>query len=290
MDLSIIIVNHHAAENLLRCLESIYKHPPDIDYEIIVIDNHSQDKSVSQVKSHFKKVELIPNKTNVGFAKAVNQGIRQAKGKYLLCLNNDTVVLPSSLNRLLHFMDTHPQAMAAGGKVLNPDGSLQFSCRRFPNYLTALFNRQSLLSRIFKHNKFSQDYLMSDWPHNEARAVDWVSACYLIMRREAIEKVGWWDERFFMYCEDVDWCYRGKQLGLGVYYVPDAPIIHFNKGYADNFAPKIIYHHKSMFRYYKKRFQRNALLDGLVLILIGLRAGFILLLNYLTFILGQIKK
>ncbi|MDP2939668.1 MAG: glycosyltransferase family 2 protein [Candidatus Omnitrophota bacterium] len=289
MQLSIIIVNHNAQKLLEDCLDSIYKNTPKLDFEIIVIDNNSCDKSLFAIKTNFKEVKLIENRANVGFAKAVNQGMGQAKGQFLLCLNNDTIVLPSSLNKLSHFMNSHSSVIAAGGKVLNPNGSIQFSCRRFPNYQTFLFNRHSLLTRIFKNNKFSKNYLMSDWPHNEACAVDWASACYLIMRREAIEKVGLMDERFFMYCEDVDWCLRAKKLGFKIYYVPDCPIIHLDKGYGKNFNRKIIEHHKSMYYFYKKNLRKTLFMDLPVLIFINIRAGFILLLNYLKLILCKIK-
>lgn len=279
LDLSIVIVTYNQQKAPTRCLGSLYKHNHMINFEIIVINNGSSPLS-SSLKNQFPDIRCIENNVNLGFAKAVNQGIRQATGKYLLCLNDDTVVLPFSLNKLLHFMNSNPQAIAAGGKVLNPDGSIQFSCRKFPGYLTALFNRHSLLTRIFKNNKFSKSYLMSNWSHDEVCQVDWVSACYLIMRRDAIKKVGFMDERFFMYCEDVDWCYRAKNMGLKVYYVPDAPIIHLNKVYRDNFAKNIIEHHKSIYRFYKKHYSRNFFMELAVLISLSIRTIFILLLNY----------
>lgn len=279
LDLSIVIVTYNEQKALTRCLGFLYKHNQMINFEIIVINNDSSPLS-SSLKNQFPDILCIENNVNLGFAKAVNQGMRQARGKYLLCLNDDTIVLPFSLNKLLQFMNSYPQAIAAGGKVLNPGGSIQFSCRKFPGYLTALFNRQSLLTRVFKNNKFSKRYLMSNWPHDEVCQVDWVSACYLIMRRDAIEKVGFMDERFFMYCEDIDWCYRAKNMGLKVYYVPDAPIIHLNKVYRDNFARNIIEHHKSIYRFYKKHYSRNFFMELAVLISISIRTIFILLLNY----------
>lgn len=284
MELSIIIVNHNAQECLSRCLESFYRNPPEIKLEVIIIDNNSQDKSIAILKDDFRGLRIIENKTNVGFAKAVNQGIRLAKGKYILCLNNDTIVMPSGLNRLLQFMDSCPQAVAAGGRVLNSDGSLQFSCRRFPNYLTAIFNRRSLLTRIFKNNKFSKNYLMSDWPHNEACEVDWVSACYLIMRRETIEKVGLFDERFFMFCEDVDWCYCAKLKGHKVYYCPEAEIIHLSGNSQKQDLRKIIWHHQSMYKFYKKHYSKFLIMDVLVATALTIRAIFVLIIGYLRYL------
>lgn len=280
MKLSVIIVNHNGAEFLRNCLRSIYSQTPGWDFETLVIDNHSQNQSPDILKP-FPQVKTIINQANLGFAKAVNQGIKIARGEYILLLNNDTIVLPHSLEQLVNFMDSLPQAMACGGKVLNPDGSLQYSCRRFPGLSTALFNRQSLLSRVLKDNKFSRDYLMSGWEHNETKEVDWVSACYLIMRRQAIEKIGLFDDKFFMYCEDVDWCLRAKKLGLKIYYCPQAPIIHLSKGYAGDFILKITAQHKSMFRYYKKHLSQNPLMDVVVFCAVAARAGFLLLLEML---------
>jgi GT2 family glycosyltransferase len=295
MELTIIIVNYNCRQHTLQCLLSINQNTQKLDYEIIVIDNGSQDKSVDFIKrrldtSFLSSCRFIENKLNLGFAKAINQGIHLACGRYLLLLNNDTLVLPGSLSELVGFMSGHPEAIAAGGKVLNPDGTLQFSCRRFPGYLTALFNRKSIFTRLFKNNRISKKYLMADWPHNEARPVDWASACYLIMRREAIEKVGLLDEEFFMYCEDVDWCWRAREKGLRVFYFPGAAIIHISKDYAGDFIRKIISHHQSMFRYYKKHLSKNLLLDGIVLTAVSLRAGFILLLEFLNRTLPGIEK
>ncbi|MFZ5801278.1 MAG: glycosyltransferase family 2 protein [Candidatus Omnitrophota bacterium] len=281
MTLSIIIVNHHGAAYLKDCLRSIYSQAPALDFETLVIDNHSQDQSRLMLKRDFPQVKTIFNQNNLGFAKAVNQGLRVAQGEYLLLLNNDTTVLPQSLEQLADFMDSTPQALAAGGKVLNPDGSLQYSCRRFPGIWTSLFNRRAIFTRLFGKNRFSTGYLMSDWDHNEARVIDWVSACYLIMRRQAIEKVGLFDERFFMYCEDVDWCLRAKKLGFKIYYCPQAPVIHATQGYGKNLLLKIFSHHQSMFYYYRKHLSRGLIIDGLVLSAVVVRAVFVLLLEML---------
>lgn len=281
MDLSIIIINHNDRENLLRCLNSIYKNTPKIDFETIVIDNNSTNGSISFINNLFKEIRLIENKTNAGFARAANQGIRLANGKYILLLNNDTVVLPCSLNNLQNFMNSRPDALIVGGRVLNPDGSIQFSCREFPNYLTAIFNRQSIFTSLFKNNRFSKNYLMSDWSHDAARQVDWVSACYLIMHRNVIEKLGLMDERFFMYCEDVDLCYRAKQKSFKVYYFPGAEIVHYSGNSKKQDFRKIIWHHQSMYLFYKKHYSRFLVMDILVATAVTLRAVFLLIYNCL---------
>lgn len=274
-DLSIIIVNYNGRNLLRKCLESIYDNKPDIDLEVFVIDNNSKDMSQGMVGEEFPRVNLIENKTNVGFTRATNQGLQRAKGKYLLCLNNDTMVLPSSLREIIRFMDNCPQAGACGGKTLNSDGTLQFSCRQFPTYFAALFNRSSLLTRLFPNNTFSKRYLMSDWPHDEVRQVDWVAGSYLIIRRKAMQEVGLMDGDYFIYCEDVDWCYRAYRAGWKVYYVPQSQIIHLD-GCSPNALRKVFEHHRSMYRFYKKHYSSSRFIDCIVLAGILIRLGTIL--------------
>jgi hypothetical protein len=294
MKLSIIIVTYYSEIYLRHCLESIYKNTNNIEFEIIIIDNGSQNETdistyypiTSPNKNNHiypTGLKLIKNKENLGFAHAVNQGIEKARGKYILCLNPDTIVLPNSLNKLVEFMDTYINAAAVGGKVLNTDGSIQFSCRKFPSYSTAFFNRRSLLTKLFKNNKLSRNYLMSDWNHDKIRTVDWVSACYLAIRKNALKKVGIFDEGFFMYCEDVDWCYRAKKAGLKVYYLPEAPIIHFlGLGGSQRHPFKtIIYQHRSIYRFYKKFYRANhiKILNVLAVSGIAIRAITLLLIR-----------
>ncbi len=280
MQLSIIIVNHNAEKFLEECLSSIIKNTQQVDFEIIVIDNNSKNSCAALIKNSFKQASLIENKENLGFAKAVNQGMRFAKSEFILLLNNDVTVLPQSINKLLQFMESCPDAMAAGGKVLNPDGTLQFSCRRFTTFFTALFNRRSFLTRIFKNNRFSRSYLMSDWPHDKTYKVDWISACCLIIRKEALEKVGFMDEDFFMYCEDVDWCYRAKQKDYRVYYFPEAKFFHRCNNSKKLDCSKTIWHHRSMYKFYKKHYSKFFIMDILVAAALMGRMIFLLTISF----------
>jgi hypothetical protein len=192
--------------------------------EITVVDNASTDESVT-VASGYPGVKVIRNEVNVGYAKAVNQVASAADSTYFLLLNPDIEVAPGSIRELTNFMDEHPDAGIGGAKLLNPDGSLQMSCRRFLT-LPAILMRRTFLGKIYPNSKVLRDYLMSDWDHSEPRVVDWVLGACMCVRRAAMDEVGLMDERFFLYFEDVDWCYRMKKRGWKTYYVPDSRMTH----------------------------------------------------------------
>ena len=275
LDLSIVIVNHNAEEFLEQSLKSIYENTQEINFEIIVVDNNSADESTKMVKEKFPQVKLIEKVNNEGFTKAANQGTKESRARFILYLNNDTVVLSRALEEMVKFMDNYPQAGACGAKILNSDGTLQFSCRQFPTYLSALFNRSSLLTRLFPNNIFSKRYLMSDWSHDEVRQVDWVSGSCLIIRRQAMDEVGLMDDGYFIYCEDVDWCYRASQAGWKIYYVHQSQIIHLS-GWPLNPLRMVFEHHRSMYRFYRKHYSRSRFIDCIVLTGIVIRLGTIL--------------
>ena len=264
MDLSIVIPHFNRISSLKICLSSVPPAAGTLSHETIVVDNGSSDGSQKMVKDLFPKVCLLQNKTNEGFGRAVNRGLRMGQGRYLLCLNNDTALFPHSLETLVNFMEKHPEAGVSGGKIFNPDGTLQFSARSFPGIRTALFNRSALLTRLFPKNPFSRRYLLSDWDHNSVREVDWVSGSFFLIRRSLTEKIGFFDERFFLYCEDVDYCRRTKEAGYRIYYIPEAHIIH-DTGYSEMKMSTLFFHHQSMYRFYKKHFSKNPLWDTAVL-------------------------
>ncbi len=264
MDLSIVIPHRNRKDALRRCLGSIPLAAGSLSYETIVVDNGSRDGSQEVIRRTFPKVHLLQNQNNEGFSRAVNQGLRKAAGNYLLCLNNDTFLFPNSLVCLLSFMEMHPDAGISGGKIFNRDGTIQPSARSFPRLETALFNRSSLATRFFPNNPLSRRYLLSDWDRCSVREVDWVSGSFLMIRRSVFEKVGFFDERFFLYCEDVDYCRRAKEMGFRVYYVPDSHIIH-ETSYSGKGLSTLFFHHQSMYRFYKKHYSGNFLRDTLIL-------------------------
>lgn len=225
IDVSIIIVNWNTKKLLHDCLASVYATIKNVHFEVIVIDNASTDGSVEMVQSDFAEVKLIANTENRGFASANNQGMDFAIGRYILLLNSDTVVLTEAIDNVVAFGDLHEEAAVVGCRVLNPDMTLQPTCFMFPSLLNMLFS-SSYLYKLFPKNKFFGRERMTWWHRDDQRQVDVVTGCFMLARRSAIEQVGLLDERFFMYCEETDWCYRFKQAGWKVLFTPGAQIIH----------------------------------------------------------------
>jgi GT2 family glycosyltransferase len=201
IDLSVIIVSYNVKDLLKKCLESIFSFQKDLSFEVVVIDNDSEDQSTKMLRDEFPQVKLMENRRNLGFSGACNQGIRRSRGRYVLLLNPDP-------------------------RMMDPQGRVLFSCRSFPSYLTAISSGQSLLNRLLPHNPLSRRYLLKDLNRSEKKEVDWVSGSCLLTRRELFERIGLLDELFFMYVEDVDFCYRARQMGFGVYYFPSVAVIH----------------------------------------------------------------
>jgi GT2 family glycosyltransferase/lipopolysaccharide/colanic/teichoic acid biosynthesis glycosyltransferase len=227
MDLSVIIVNYNVRQFLENALASIARAMEGLEGEIFVVDNASDDGSVEMVRSSFPEVCLIENRDNVGFARANNMALAQARGRFLLLINPDTVVQEDTFRVMLKFFEEHPDAGLAGCKILNPDGSIQLPCRRsFPTpwvAFTKVFGLAALFPRSRIFGRYNLTYLSPD----ETYPVDAVSGSFMMLRREAFDKVGGLDEDFFMYGEDLDWCYRVQQAGFRVYYVHGTKIIHF---------------------------------------------------------------
>jgi GT2 family glycosyltransferase len=226
VDVSIIIVNWNTKELLRDCLTSIYKCAGNVDYEIIAIDNASTDGSVEMVKNDFPDVILIENSENRGFAAANNQGMAVAKGRYVLLLNSDTVVLDNAVANTVRFADENPQAAVIGCRVLNPDRTIQRTCFMFPSLLNMLLS-STYLYKLFPKNRFFGREQMTWWDRSDVRRVDVVTGCFMLVRREAIEQVGMMDEQFFMYGEETDWCYRFRKKGWDLIFAPVGEIIHF---------------------------------------------------------------
>ena len=252
--MAVIVVNWNAREDLRRCLQSLYAEPvPNITSTVWVVDNASGDGSVEMVRHEFPQAHVIVNTDNRGFSRANNQAIAESESRFVFLLNSDAQVQPGALEALMAFADAHPEAGVIGPKVLNPDGTLQFSCRRFPN-LGAGFFRNTYLGRLFPRNRFARNYLMGDVDHTQPRPVDWLSGCAMLIRRDLLEKIGTLDERFFMYCEDVDFCWRCRQSGQEVWYAPDAVVTHAIGASSDkNAEPMIVEFHRSWYEFDKKR-------------------------------------
>ncbi len=255
-DVSVSIVNYNAKDYLDRCLTSLYKSINSHSFDVIVIDNASYDGSSDLVKLKFPTVKLIINASNIGFIKANNIGVQNSKGRYVLCLNNDTEVLGDAIDKLIDFMDSNPDAGAAGPKLLNSDGTLQLQCRRgFPTLSNSLFYFSGL-NRLFPKSELFGRYLLTYLDDKAASKVDSLCGAAMIVRREVIDKVGLMDESYYMYGDDIDWCFRIKKNGWKVYYLPDAEIVHYGgRGGSRRQSYRNIYEfHRAMAVFYGKHY------------------------------------
>ncbi len=224
MDLSIIIVNWNTRDLLAQCLESVYDTVSDLDFEVIVVDNASVDGSVELMRQNFPQVQLIVNTENKGFVRANNQALARCQGRYVLLFNSDAQALFASLDSVIQFMDEHPGAGITGVRLLNPDRSFQASYTPFPT-LWREFLILSGLGRYLIRPTFPGRG--PEIKKGAQRIVGYVEGACLAVRREAVDQIGGLDEHIFMYAEEVDWCYRFRQAGWEVWYLPQFPIVHY---------------------------------------------------------------
>ncbi len=255
---SIVIVNWKTPRLLAACLDSILKDDRHKEFEVWVADNNSEDESVEMLKRDYPGVNLIANAENVGFGKACNQIIPHAEGKYVLLLNPDTIVTDSAISKMADYMDAHPECGAAGPQVLNPDGTLQLACRRsFPDPWAAFF-RLTYLSRLFPNNKTFAKYNMTFADPKQVLEVDALSGSCMMVRNSLIDSVGLMDEDIFMYGEDIDWCWRIKEAGFTVTYIPDAVVYHYH-GASSRLRPvgATINLHRGMHVFYEKHLSKK---------------------------------
>jgi GT2 family glycosyltransferase len=278
LDLSICIVTLNACDYLRNCLRSISEQAshlhwlvaenapttfskdqssPDhamLNYELIVIDNGSTDETVKMLHEDYPAVRLVTNIKNEGFARPINQALRLSSGRYMLVLNPDTVVLPGAINQLVEYMDAHPEVGVSGPKVLNRDGSLQKACKRGVSRPWAAFSYFSGLSALFPKSKLFGGYLLNYLDENSIHEVDGVSGSCMLIRRAVVEQVGFFDERFFAYQEDADFCFQAKKAGWKVVYLPQSQIVHFGGQGGSRVQPfRSIYEwHRSYYLYYRK--------------------------------------
>lgn len=271
-DIDIIIVNYNTKILLKQCIESLYKNTSVTTFNIIVVDNNSSDGSVEMLEANFPEITLLLNRMNSGFAKANNQGIKISHSRYILLLNSDTIILPSAIDTMKDFMVNHPQAGIIGSKTLYPDYTVQATARRFPTPANALFGRKSILTKFFPVNRFSKGYLTCiNKKTNEPFEVDWVAGSCLMARREMIKLIGPLDEKFWMYWEDADWCYRAKNNSWKVYCVPKAQIIHYEGKSGSPISWKLIWEfHKSVYIFYRKHYHKSVLHPMNFIAIVGL--------------------
>lgn len=227
MELSVIIVNYNVKHFLEQCLHSVYKAAQDIETEIFVVDNNSVDGSAQLIREKFPKLHFIENKENVGFSRANNQAIRQAKGKYILLLNPDTVVEEDTFGSTIAFMDQHPEAGGLGVKMIDGKGTfLPESKRGLPTPWVA-FYKMFGLSKLFPKSRIFGKYHLSYLNEDEIHEVDVLAGAFMLLRKKTLDEVGLLDETFFMYGEDIDLSYRITLGGYKNFYFPETTIIHY---------------------------------------------------------------
>ncbi len=269
MDLSICIVSYNCRDLLAACLDSIEAHRGDMAVEIIVTDNASSDGTVEMLRQRSPAVTVIANEENAGFAAGTNQAMSLATGETLVMLNPDTQIATGALESLVGFLRERPEVAAAGPSVVDPDGSLQTTAHSFPTLLRTVVTQVGL-HRILPRYGLLHNGSASCAATTGPRQVDWLSGVCMAIRRAAWERVGPLDEGFFMYSEDVDWCYRASLEGYECWYLPEARIMH-HEGASWGDAPRerILAAHRAGFRFFGKNYGHCAEVTQRVLVALG---------------------
>jgi hypothetical protein len=265
LTVSVVIVSWNAQDYLIQCLESLFTGQGCHSMEVIVVDNDSSDGSVESVVKRYPRARLIRNATNLGFSKANNIGISAATGKYLCLINSDVKVLPGCINRLVEYQEKHSDTGMVGPRIIGGDGKLQRSCRGFPTVWN-MFCRALALDTFFPGIKAFTGYSLRYWAQDTCCAVDILSGCFWLIRREALASVGVLDESFFMYGEDMDWCKRFREHGWKLVFVPSAQAIHYGGASSANTPVRFyIERHRADLQYWQKHHSPPAVLGYFLL-------------------------
>lgn len=283
MKLSIILVNWNTCDLTKQALTSVFKETSGIDFEVIVVDNNSEDGSMEMIKNEFPQVRIIENKENLGFGKANNQGLKIAKGDYLMFLNTDVIVLDGAINKLVDYLDGHADVMMVGPMLLNRDMTFQHACRRMlPNPVNSFFHLFGL-TKIFKNNKFVNEYKQYAADPEVTGPTEALSGAAMMFRRRVFVEIGGFDESFFMYGEDLDFCKRVLDKNWKTVYVSEARIIHFGgQSSGKRKVKSLINFYEAMWLYYKKYFKYNVLIN--LFVWLGIKSRMVLALSKNIFI------
>lgn len=254
MQLTIIIVNYNTQALLRNCLQSLFQHENGDEFEVLVVDNGSTDGSREMLTAEFPQVGVILNSVNKGFAAANNQALKMARGDYLLLLNSDTIIFDNVVTQCLRFLQRHAEVHILGCKLLNPDKTLQPSCRSFPSAWN-VFVESFFLYRLFKRTKLFGNYYMSHFAHDSNRQVDVVMGAFMLIRKEVFTTIGLFDEDFFMYAEETDFCYRAHLAGFNTFFFADAAVIHLGGGSAHDSQQFFAQLHSALLLFFHKHFR-----------------------------------
>jgi GT2 family glycosyltransferase len=279
MDLSIIIVNYKTFELTKNAINSILSNNCNYDYEILVVDNNSGDGSLEKLEETFcneiknQKVTFIINESNKGFAHANNLAINSSSSRYVLLLNSDTILLDNTLNKCLNFINAHNDVGALGCKVSLPNGELDKACKRsFPNPINSFYR----LFHIPYNNPNLNNYNLDNLDDDGIYEIDCLVGAFMLVKREVINQVGCLDDDYFMYGEDIDWCYRIKKAGWKIIYFGKTEIIHFKGSSSNKKSFKLIYaFYKSMYIFYKKHYTKQYSFGLNLLVYLGIAILFV---------------
>ena len=256
MVLSIIIINYRTFELTKNTIDSVLSNDCNYDYEILVVDNKSDDGSLEKLEETFSneiknsKITFIANNSNMGFSYANNLAIKKSSSKYILLLNSDTIIKENTLNKCLNYIETHQDVGALGCKVSLPNGELDKACKRsFPNPINSFYR----LFHIPNKNLEVNNYNLSNLDDNGVYEIDCLVGAFMLVKKDVINQIGMLDEDYFMYGEDIDWCYRIKESGWKIIYFGEVEIVHYKGSSSNKKSFKLIYEfHKSMYIFYKK--------------------------------------
>lgn len=256
-ELSIVICNYNTKKLLRDTLSSIYRYTKNLDFEIIVVDDGSSDKSLIMIKRHFPKVKIHKNNINLGYSKSCNIGTKLAKADYILQLNSDVNFTKyTDMRSLIKFMNEHPNVGICGCKIIKPDGSLDLPCRHALPTIKNSFFQPLGLYKLFPNVK-SINYYMTYLGDNEITKVGGLGA-FMLLKKSLIKEIGYLDEQFFIYCEDTDYCHRAIKAGWDIYYFPKITVRHMHGGTTNQFKIKaLLIFHKGIFSYYKKHYSNQ---------------------------------
>ncbi|MFH1998637.1 MAG: glycosyltransferase family 2 protein [Planctomycetota bacterium] len=252
-DLSIVILSWNTSALLRACLDSIYKEDSETFPEVIVVDNASDDESVSMVERGYADVILIRNQKNEGYARGNNIGMERSSGNYILLLNSDTELKPGALRAMTSFLDSHPDYGACGAQLHNPDGSLQRACMRFPKLWDPLFF-DTFIERLWPRNPVVQRYFMRDFDHAHSCDVQQPPGACFMVRRSLVDAVGMLDEDLFLFYNDVDFCRRIWKTGFKIRYIAEAKVLHHGGASTSKYHEFGLELHRNRVRYFRKYF------------------------------------
>ena len=282
MDLSVLIVTYNSRRHVVDCLTSLLPALGDISHEVVVIDNASGDGTAAAVRAACPHVQVIDLPVNRGFAAGINRGLSATTGRHIVWLNPDAMWKSGSFRDVSAWMDAHPEVGIVGGRILDPAGTVQRSARAFPSYGAVLGARYSILTRLFPNNPFSRRFLRSDSNYANIEPVDWVSGAFVMHTRELSDKLHGLDEGFFMYFEDVDFCFRAWRAGSSVYFHPGMTVEHEIGGSSAHMpVAMLVARHRSLWRWYTKHFRRLWPKDAVVWAGVWIRCGALVLAHAL---------